>query len=230
MSILKYWWAVLSYCILPMYFGGDSKSDSSTQTTNHTTNNVENNDKRNVASDSAVALSGNGNVVDRSSSSVTSFIDSSTSTSLTSFIDNSNKSTNFSDSSNRSTNFSDSSNRSVTTINTNTDHGSVAGSLGLAGSMTTKAFDVAGDAIDGAVGVLKQSSSDSLKSISMAFDTAKGQSALANASSAAVMGFASEALKATQSAMEDAKDGGQSKMVMAALGVIGAVGVALALR
>jgi hypothetical protein len=230
----------------PYNFGGDSESDSSTQTTNQTTNNVQNNDKRNVASDSAVALSGDGNVVDRSSSSVTSFIDSSstTSTSLTSFIDNSNKSTNFSDTSDKSTKFTDnsqkntttatstvftdSSNRSVTNINT--DYGSINGSMTLAGSMTSKAFDVAGGALDGTIGVLKQSSADSLKSIAMAFDAASGASALSKANSAAVLGFANEAMKSTADAMADAKDSGQSKMVMTALMVIGAVGVAFALR
>jgi hypothetical protein len=226
----------------PYNFGGDSESDSSTQTTNQTTNNVQNNDKRNVASDSAVALSGDGNVVDRSSSSVTSFIDSSTSTTLTQFTDNSDKSTKFTDSSDKSTKFTDNSQKNTTTstvftdssdrsvTNINTDYGSINGSMTLAGSMTTKAFDVAGGALDGAIGVLKQSSADSLKSIAMAFDAASGASALSKANSAAVLGFANEAMKSTADAMADAKDSGQSKMVMTALMVIGAVGVAFALR
>jgi hypothetical protein len=204
----------------PYNFGGDSDSDSSTQTTSNTTNHVSNQDMRNVASDSAVALSGSNNSIDRSSSSVTSFLDMSDRSQVTSFIDNSTKDS--------STKFTDNSDRSTHT--TVTDYGSVGGSLTLAGSMTTKAFDVAGLGINGAIETLKQQSSDSLKAIGMAFDSAKGQSATSAASSAAVLGFAGKALEATQSAMQDAKDGGQSKMVLAALGVIGAVGIAFAMR
>ncbi|MBV6324363.1 hypothetical protein KVP70_25845 [Duganella sp. HSC-15S17] len=262
----------------PYNFGGDSESDSSTDTTSSTTNNTYNQDKRNVASDAAVAISGSGNSIDRSTSSLTSFIDSSTTSSLTSFVDsstkdsstkftdNSNRSTTFTDGSNRSTTFTDSStkdasthftdfstkdsstkftdnstkdsstkftdnsNRSVTTVNTNTDYGSVNGSLTLAGSMTGKAFDVAGLGVAGAIDVLKKESDNGLKAIGMAFDSVGKQSAMSQASSAATLGFASDALRATQSAMQDAKDGGQSKMVMTAIIAAGAVAVAFALK
>lgn len=214
----------------PYNFGGDSESDSSTRTENTTKNDVTNMDMRNVASDSAVAISGSGNNIDRSSSSVTSFIDTSTKNTLTSFIDSSNKSTNFTDNSSKdsSTHFTDNSDHSV--HNTVTDYGSVNGSLTLAGSMTTKAFDVAGLGINGAIEALKQESNNNLKAVGMAFDSVGKQSAMAQASSAATLGFASQALQATQAAMQDAKDGGQSKMVMTAIVAAGAVAVAFALK
>lgn len=216
----------------PCNFGGGSESDSSTQTTSSTTNNTSNKDMRNVASDSAVAISGSGNNIDRSSSSVTSFIDTSTKSTLTSFVDDSNKSTNFTDNSKKdsSTHFTDNSDRSTTTITNVTDYGSVNSSMTLAGSMTTKAFDVAGLGVSGAIDALKRESDNGLKAIGMAFDSVGKQSAMAQASSAATLGFASDALKATQSAMEDAKDGGQSKMVMAAIAAAAVVGVAFALK
>lgn len=202
--------------------GGSSKSDSSTRTDNTTNNDVKSTDMRNVASDAAVAISGSNNNIDRSTSNLTSFVDNSNRSSLTSFVDTSIKDS--------STKFTDNSDRSVTTINTNTDYGSVNGSLSLAGKMTDKAFDTAALGISGAIDVLKLESSNNLKAVSLAFDSAKGQSALANQSSAAVMGFASEALKATQAAVADAKDGGQTKMIMGALAVAGVVGLAYAVR
>jgi hypothetical protein len=208
--------------VTPCNFGGGSKSDSSTSTTNDTTNHVSSTDMRNVASDSAVAISGSGNTIDRSSSSVTSFIDTSNRSTLTSFVDNSTKDS--------STKFTDNSDRSVTTVNNVTDYGSVNSSLTLAGSMTNKAFDTAALGITGAIDVLKQESDNGLKAIGMAFDSVGKQSALSASSSAATLGFASDALKATQAALQDAKDGGQSKMVMTAIVAAGAVAVAFALK
>jgi hypothetical protein len=206
----------------PYNFGGDSDSDSSTNTTNNTTNHVSSTDMRNVASDSAVAISGSGNAIDRSSSSVTSFIDNSDRSTLTSFVDMSTKDS--------STKFTDNSDRSVHTSTTVTDYGSVNGSLTLAGSMTNKAFDTAALGITGAIDVLKKESDNGLKAIGMAFDSVGKQSALAASSSAATLGFANDALKATQSALQDAKDSGQSKMVMTGIIAAGAVAVAFALK
>lgn len=85
-------------------FGGD-ESHSSTSHQSTANNTAYNTDKRNVASDYAVAISGDGNVVDRSTSN------------LTKYFDQSDRSTSFTDSSNRSTNFTDSSNRSTLTNN-----------------------------------------------------------------------------------------------------------------
>jgi hypothetical protein len=224
----------LGMTITPAHFGGDSSSDSSTQTTNDVKNYATSIDKRAVASDSAVSLTGDGNSIDRSSS--TSFFDNSVTATntLTSFIDNSKKdsSTNYTNlaseanTNSKNTTFTDTSNHSVTTNNTTSDYGSVNGALTLAGSMTTKAFGLAGDAYGGAVDALKQTSKDSQSSIMAAF----GAAATAQASSAAVLGFASDAIKQTGAAFAESKDGGQSKMMVAAIAAVAVVGVAFALR
>jgi hypothetical protein len=216
--------------ITPASWGGDSSSDSSTSTLNDTKNYDTNTDRRAISGDSAVALSGDNNTVDRSTSNLTQFFDTSnrSSSTVTEFRDNSNRSTNFSDSSNRSTNFADNSNRSVNT--TVTDYGSVGGSLSLAGSMSTKAFEVADGGIKGAIDTLKLQSSAGAKMVEQAFDLARSSGANALGTSAQVIGLANSAIQKTEAAMTQAKDGGQSKMVMAALAAVGAIGVALALR
>jgi hypothetical protein len=206
--------------VVPANFGGDSDSDSSTQTTANTTNNTDYNDKRAVGSDSAVSLSGDRNVVDRSSS--TSFTDTSnrSSTSLTSFLDTSNRA--------NTTTFTDNSDRHV--VNTTTDFGSVSAALGLAGTMTAGAYGVANNGINGAIEALKLQSKNGVDMVSKAFDLAKSSAANSQQSGAQLMGFATDALQATQSAMADAKDSGQSKMVIYAIGAIAVIGVAFALK
>jgi hypothetical protein len=222
----------------PANFGGDSDSDSSVSTTNNTQNNAYSLDRRAVAQDSAVSLTGDGNSVDRSSTSNTFFNDQSNRSqfSLTSFVDssnrsttdNSNRSTTFTDNSNRSTNnstsFSDSSDRS--THLTMTDYGSVGASLGTMGAMTTKAFEVSDNALTGTIGLLKQHSTDQNKSVQAAFEMARGAGNAAASNSAAVLGFASETIKKTNDAFAEAKDGGQRKMVMGALIAVAVVAVA----
>lgn len=205
--------------VVPANFGGDSDSDSSTQTTNNTTNNTQYTDKRAVGSDSAVALTGDKNLIDRSST--TTFVDTSnrSSTSLTEFLDNSN----------RSTNFQDNSDRSVTTITTTTDYGSVSKALGLADNMSSGAFDVATVGIKGAIDSLKLNSNNGLEMVTKAFDLAKSSAANSMQNSAQLMGFATTALQSTQQALQDAEDGGESKMVMYAIGAIAIIGVAFAL-
>jgi hypothetical protein len=206
--------------VTPCNWGGDSSSDSSTSTVNDTKNFATNTDKRSVASDAAVSLTGDNNTVDRSTSSVTQFFDTSnrSSASLTSFMDTSNRSTNFTDNSNRSVN---------TSV---TDYGSVGGSLSLAGSMTSKAFDVADDGIKGAIDTLKLQTGAGSKMVEQAFDLARASGANALGTSAQVIGLANSAIRQTEDALTQAKDGGQSKMVMAALAAIGVIGVAFALR
>jgi hypothetical protein len=236
---------------IPANLGGSSKSDSSVKTQNETLNNATSIDKRAVAQDSAVSLTGDGNTVNRNST--TNFADSSnrSTTSLTSFIDNSFKDssskTTFTDSSNRSTtftdnstsdsstNFTDSSDRSVHT--TVTDYGSVGAALDGMGAMVGRAFGtvdlgfgVAGDGIKGAVDTLKLQTTKGYEGVSDAFAVAKAMSASSQANSAAVLGFATDTIKKTNEAFAQADDGGQSKMVMAALVVVGAVGVAMALK
>lgn len=57
--------------------GGDSDSQANTNTTNNTTNNVTSTDRRVVASEEVVALSGDGNTVTRNDVQSTSFTDAS---------------------------------------------------------------------------------------------------------------------------------------------------------
>ncbi|RFP36156.1 hypothetical protein [Duganella sp. BJB476] len=248
MSIFKFWKALFWFAIAPMYFGGDSESDSSTSTTNHVTNNATSVDKRNVASEQAVALSGDNNVVDRSQTSNTSFVDSSnrSTTSLTSFLDSSTKdssthfsdsstkdsSTHFSDSSVRntdnSTQFTDNSNRSVSY--SSTDFGSVAAALGGMTTLGNSAFAFGGSAVNGSVDALKQISADNQKSVAAAFNMASLSGANSMKSSADVLGFASSAITKTADAFAAAKDGGESKNIMYALVAIAVVGVAFAFK
>lgn len=224
----------------PCNFGGDSKSDSSTSTTNNTTNHTDYNDKRNVAQDSAVSLSGDANVVDRSTSNVTQFFD--TSDRSTHFTDLSDRSTLFNSNSNNTSNshnttvFTDNSDRSVSV----TDYGSVNASLGLLGGMSTKAFDTAGlmngqnvglatMSVQGAIDTLKLQSGLSLEATKQAFDLVRSSGANNLASSAAMIGMANNAIEKTQAAFQNASDGGDQKTVMYALGAIAVVGVAFAM-
>jgi hypothetical protein len=204
----------------PANFGGDSESDSSTNTTNQTDNYSTFVDRRNVASDAAVSLSGDGSVVDRSTTSLTTFSDSSnrSSSSITEFTDNSNRSTNFADNSNRSVN---------TTV---TDYGSVNKSLDGFGSMTSKALDVAAGGVNNSLDALKSLADMQQKTVLAAFDMSRSASANALTNSAAVMGFANQALEKTATAMETATDGGESKMVTYAIAAAAVVGVAFALK
>ncbi len=206
--ILKIWKKWLCYGFMPMYFGGDSKSDSSTSTTNNTTNNALSVDRRSVASDAAVSLTGDNNIVDRSTSSTTNFSDSSnrSTSSITEFLDNSN--------------------RSVTV----TDYGSVGSSLSTLGTMTTKALDITGDSVNGAIDALKYISDNNQKSVAGAFDLAKSASANALTNSAQVLGLANDVIDKTSAAFAEAKDNGTSKLVTYALVTVGAIGVAFALK
>lgn len=200
-------------------FGLFGDDDSSSHTTSNSTanNTAYETDRRAVASENAVSLTGDNNSIDRSQT--TNFFDTSdrSSTSLTSFIDNSD----------RSTNFQDNSNRSVTTTTTATDFGSVNGALGLNGAMTTAAFGLAGGTIGGAIDILKLQSDNSQKAVMAAFDMAKSTSM---ANSAAVLGFASNAIGQTNDAFAQAKDSGQSKMVTYAVIGLAVVGVAFAMK
>jgi hypothetical protein len=196
---------------LSSLFGGDSSS-SSTSSTSNATNTAYETDKRAVASDNAISLTGDNNTIDRSTSNLTQFFDASnrSTTNTTSFMDNSD--------------------RSTTNVTNVTDYGSVSGALALSGNMTTKALDVAGDGIKGAIDVLKLESNNGLELASKAFAAAASSGANALGTSAQVLGFAHDAIAQTADAFATAKDSGQSKMVMAALAAIAVVGVAFALR
>lgn len=241
---------------IPCNLGGDSSSDSSVATKNDTSNVANSWDKRNVVSDSAVGLTGDGNMVDRSASTITSMMDSSSTSTITSMMDSSNKSTNFNDSSstNSSTNFSDSSIRDSSTNftdnridastkidnsnkstnftdnSTKSDLGAISAAMGLAATATNGMGSVANNSIDGVMGVMKQQSYDSQQGVMAAFELARSSGSTTAKNSSDVLGFASQAIEKTSAAMNDAKDGNQSKMVMTALIVIGAIGVAYALK
>lgn len=190
----------------PYNFGGDSKSDSSTKTTNNTTNWTDYNDQRVVGQDEAIGLSGNNSVVNRNTSNLTSFIDTSnrSSASNTEFTDNSDRSTHY----------------------TTTDHGAVAAGLGLG----TKALDMAGATTKAAYDALIVQSEHGLKATSAAFDLAKSSGANSMASSAAVLGFASDAIKETRAAFQEAEDGGNKQIMLYAVLAVAAVGIAMAMR
>lgn len=192
----------------PYNFGGSSKSDSSTSTTNHISNSTDYNDKRAVAQDEAISLGGDNNVVNRSTSN------------LTSFIDTSNRS------STSTTQFTDSSDRSTHYTSTTTDHGAVAAGLGLG----TKALDTVGATTKSAFDSLIAMSDNGLRATNAAFDLAKSSGANAMSNSAAVLGFASDAIKETRAAFQEAEDGGNKQVMLYAVAAVAVVGVAMALR
>jgi len=204
-----------AYC-----FGGSSKSDSSTSTTNHISNNTDYNDKRAVAQDEAISLGGDNNVVNRSTSNLTSFIDTSnrSTSSTTQFTDNSNRSTS------SNTTFTDTSDRSVNY--TTTDQGAVAAGLGLG----AKALDTVGATTKSAFDSLIAMSDNGLKATHAAFDLAKSSGANSMANSAAVLGFAQDTIKQTRAAFQEAEDGGNKQIMLYAVVAVAVVGVAMALR
>lgn len=193
-------------------FGGSNKTDSSTQTTSNTTNWTDYNDQRVVGQDEAIGLSGNNSTVNRTTSN------------LTSFIDTSNRSTNFADSSDRSTQFTDNSDRS--THYTTTDHGAIAAGLGLG----TKALDSVGATMKQAFDSLTIQSEHGLQATRAAFDLAKSSGANSMTSSAAVLGFATDAIKETRAAFQEAEDGGNKQIMLYAVMAVAAVGIAVAMR
>ena len=95
------------------YRGGESESDSSTQTTSNTTNQTSYADKRNVASEGAVSVSGDHNTIS----------------------------------------------------NTSTDFGSVGAALKGMGDISSKALDLSGVSISGALDSLKQQAAANASSL-----------------------------------------------------------------
>lgn len=192
-----------AYC-----FGGDSKSDSSTKTTNNTTNWTDYNDKRAVAQDEAISIGGDGNTINRSTSN------------LTAFFDSSNRSTNFAD--NSTSTYTD--NSSVNFTSVTTDHGAVAAGLGLG----TKALDMAGKTVTDALGMASLQTETNLKSVLAAFDLAKSSGANSLAGSAAVLGFATDTIGEARAAFQEADDNGQKTIAVYAILAVAAIGVAVA--
>lgn len=253
--------------VVPANLGGDSKSDSSTDTSNYTTNNVTNWDKRAVASDQAVSLTGDGNFLDRSAT--TNFYDTSNRSSLTSFVDSSNRSTSFFDASNKSTNFADSSNNSTnfmdksvsydsswstsdsstnftdnsnrSTNHTTTDFGAINAAMAGMTQATTGAYNLSGNVVKTAQDIMLSSASSNQQLLNSAFSIASASNNGSLKNSADVLGFAQTSVADTQAfarasiaqvkdAFADAKDGGTSKIMLAVLGVVAVIGVAVALK
>lgn len=207
MSFFKIWKAWFCFAWMPLFFGGDSESSSDQTTTNNTTNNVHTEDKRNVASEQAVSVSGSGNLIDRSANTA------------------------FTDTSNRSTTFTDQSDRSTTTTNTVTDFGAIGRMLETVGTVASRAVGASETLGAGAIDSLNRTGANSVMLALKAFDNASAQSANAITSSREVMGFAAQALGESRAAFAEAKDGGTNKtMLIVALAVVGAVGVAVAMR
>lgn len=202
MNALKFLKSAFCFAWMPLYFGGSSESDSHTDTTNNTTNTAYNTDKRVVASDAAVALSGDG-------SSITK-----------------NETTSFADSSNRSTSFAD--NRSYTT----TDFGSVSKSLDSVTMMGKAAVDLSDHSVSGAIDTLKKLADSNLSSVKAAFDAARGTSADSVRMADAAISFAKQTTDMTNQAFAEAKNGPDTNktVMLAALGVIGVVGAAIVLK
>jgi hypothetical protein len=208
---------------LSSLFGGDDSSSKTTSTSN-ATNTAYETDRRAVASDQAVSLTGDNNTIDRSTSS------------LTQFFDTSNRSTNFSSvadsgntvNSNNTTTFTDNSDRSVRT--TVTDYGSVNAGAALANAMGTKAIDLAGGGLAGVFDMLKAQTETNQKQAAMAFDLAKSSAANAMQNSAQAIGFADSTVKQTQDNQATSQDGGQSKMVTYGIMAAAAVGIAFAFK
>jgi hypothetical protein len=233
---------------LSSLFGGD-ESNSSTSSNSTSNQTAYNTDKRNVASDAAISLSGDGNTIDRSTSNLTQFFDASNRS--TNFSDTSNRSTTFTDNSDRSTAFQSLANSNNTTIFTDnsdrsvvstvTDYGSVNASVGLASALSTKAFDtaallsgqatgLAGVSIKGAIDNLMKQSETGLEATKLAFDMVRSSGANNMASSAAVLGMAQNAIEKTAGAFQEASDGGEKKTIMYAIGAVAVIAVAFAMN
>jgi hypothetical protein len=216
-------WAFLSACA-PLYMGGgggSSEANTSTATTTHSS--TVNTDQSMMGGDNAVGVNGTGNIIDKSV------------VNNTAFTDTSNKSTNFSDSSNRSTNFSDSSvkndssNHSTNYSSTTTDFGAVTAALSGMGQLSSQALNTSGQMVKTGLDAVSAQSKDNITVLSKAFDFAGAATAADVAKYSDVLGFARDTIQKTSDAYADAKDGGTNKtLTIAAVAVIGAVGMAAA--
>jgi hypothetical protein len=188
-----------------MYFGGDSDSQANTTSNTTNTNHITTEDRRVVASDAAVAVSGNGNSTSRTES--------------TSFADSSNRSTNFADSSTRD------SGNSTNITNTTTDFGAISKGMEGITTMGIAAVDLGDTSVTGAIQVLKNISDNNRAVTMKAFD-------MANDNSQSVMNFAGRNTESVKDAFQTATIGPDENktVLLAALAVIGAVGAAWAFK
>jgi hypothetical protein len=113
-----------------------------------------------------------------------------------------------------------------------TDFGSVGAALSGMGTISSKAIDLGQFAIGGAIENMKQQTALNAAGIASAFDVAKQSSANALTTAAQVMGFANTQTVAASDAFKAAKDetNGNRTLMLTALAVVGAVGVAVAMK
>jgi hypothetical protein len=226
-------WALLSACA-PLYMGGGGgSSQANTDTKTTTASSSVNTDQSMMGGDDAVNVNGTGNLIDKSVVNNTAFSDWSNKS--TNFSDSSNKSTNFADSSNKSTNFSDastksdSSNHSLNYTSSSTDYGSVTAALSGMGQLSSQAMNLSGAVVKDGLAAIGAQSKDNISVLSKAFDFAGAATAADVAKYTDVLGFARDTIQKTGDAYADAKDGGTNKtLTIAAVAVIGAVGLAAA--
>lgn len=133
---------------------------------------------------------------------------------------NTDRSVRFADNSDRSVRFSDSSNRSTTTNTTNnttvTDFGSVGKALDSVTLMGKSAVGLADDSIAGSFGLLREITASNLTAAKSVFEAAR-------TSSQNTMDFAREVTN-------EAKNGNEKTITLAALGIAGAVALAFAFK
>jgi len=198
-------------------FGGKSSSSASTATNTNTTTNTTMVDKSMQGGDDAVGINGNQNLIDKSV------------VNNTAFTDLSDRSTNFSDSSNRSNTVTTS--NSSTTNNYTTDFGSVGKALDGMGQLSTITVNTASDIVKNGIKGLADQSKDNIAALQMAFDFASKSSAADAQKYTDAIGLAKDTITKANDAFATAKDGGQNKtLLIAAAGVVGAVGLAFALK
>jgi hypothetical protein len=228
----------LTCAAMPLYLGGgggSSQANTSTATTTHSSS--VNTDQSMMGGDNAIGLNGSGNVIDKSvvnntafsdySDKSTTFTDNSVKDSSTKFYDSSVKdsSTKFTDSSVKN----DSSNHSTNYSSTTTDFGSVTAALAGMGQLSSQALTTAGQMTKDGLASVSAQSKDNLAVLNSAFTFASAATAADVTKYGDVLGFAKDTIQKTADAYADAKDGGTNKtLTIAAVAVIGAVGVAAA--
>ncbi len=187
--------------------------------------------------DSSVRNTSSSTAFTDTSNHSTNFSDSSVRDSSTYFSDSSDRSTSFmdlsskvsNDSSNKSTNFTDQSDRSVKNVTTTTDFGSVTAAMSGMGQLSSQAINTSGLMTKYGLDAVGAQSKDNLAVLSKAFDFAGAATAADVAKYTDVLGFARDTIDKTSAAYADAKDGGTNKtLTIAAVAVIGAVGLAAA--
>jgi hypothetical protein len=210
--------AYLLCACMPLYLGGgggSSQANTSTATTSNSS--TVNTDQSMMGGDNAIGLNGSGNVIDKSVVNNTAFNDSS------------NHSTNFADSSVKNDSSSHDTNFTSTTNNTTTDFGAVTAALAGMGQLSSQAVTTAGQMTKDGLAAVSAQSKDNLAVLNSAFNFAGAATAADAQKYTDVLGFAKDTINKTAAAYADAKDGGTNKtLTIAAVAVIGAVGLAAA--